>query len=448
MSRNNEELSAEHYIQIAPSRKSRVEAFMSDSMTVNELELAVEHARSFYEKDVPVARTIVLIPVAAHQEAPQISKALTEYASQVTNESFTVLLYLNCPRGFLDSEQVHKTLDAVDEAKAEHPLLDVRISIEEYTEPRIGAIRRDLWNAALVLAHYEGLFDNPEEDVLGINHDIDIEYMSPRYIQRIQKKYIHQQKKFIDIGAPELDLSPRSTLVRHALPPNHPYIARVISWSDFSLNQIRDVGGFEASLVIPFGWYVKSGGFNAKDKTYESGSVTNGTEVACIPGTILKTSPRRYLDRIAEHGLLNIWTDESFTATDSCREPQQVPDITQDQLEEIIFDSLDSYMQSYYIDPVIQRSLQSTLLLSAIEELFNNDEAKPELLEQLKADLEIRLTKSIKLATRALRGIVESDTLADTVEFAYNPIQLAQLHAPLSIKLEEPSLNNYAAANN
>ncbi|MEJ0073405.1 MAG: hypothetical protein WDN27_04995 [Candidatus Saccharibacteria bacterium] len=65
----------------------------------------------------PLAKTVVIIPVAAHQEAAQIPTALAEYGRQRSGVPFTVVLGLNTPDVEAESPAVGRSVDAVETAK-------------------------------------------------------------------------------------------------------------------------------------------------------------------------------------------------------------------------------------------------------------------------------------------------------------------------------------------
>jgi hypothetical protein len=117
---------------------------------------------------------VVIVPVAALQEAKSVPVAIAEYAKQDTNDPFTVVLGLNCPTDKRDSGKVQDTIAAVELAKETYPDLDIRSVFVEYQEPVIGRIRHDLWNgvaAAVIEMPPNTQFGS---HTIGVNHDIDL----------------------------------------------------------------------------------------------------------------------------------------------------------------------------------------------------------------------------------------------------------------------------------
>jgi hypothetical protein len=414
------------YETISPTLKLRVETFITDKIRFHDLARTVKHAGDFTREDVPLARTVVLIPVAAHQEAGQIRQTLGEYAKQVTDEPFSVLLFLNCPTEFEESDGVQQTYDEYLLSVAQYPELDVRFSFQAYDEPKIGKIRSELWNSALILAHHEGLFDDEGKDVIGINHDIDTDYISPNYIRRIQEFYAERSSwsKAVNTHRP---LPPRTTLVRHSYPEDLPNIAKVIFWSNLVEHQVSDRGGFEASLVIPFGWYVTGDGFSRDAATYETRDVLNGSSAPSIPQTIMTTSSRRYVERVGEHGLHNIWEDGSFTANDACRNNENFTDISFERAEEIIFEKLAELIEYCFIGAATNDNASFMKMLEILK--ISEDSPEDDAIEKIAQIYEVRIRRKLKLAEWALRGHIGSTLLADLVASSYEASEVARKFA-------------------
>lgn len=319
-----------------------------------EREIANQHAADFHFEDRPLASTVVLIPIAAHQEAPNIANAALQYANQETDQPFSVLLYPNAPFGTSPSA-TDATLEEIELAKKAHPGLDLRSTpVEYYDKPKIGAIRRNLWNAALLLAHYEGAFDQTGDEVIGINNDIDIVRQSPRNMRRVQKWASNQQRKYNEVDVPNAITPPRNLFVRHAYDPEYPNTARAVFWYDFSYAQLRSKGSYEAGLILPFSFYAHRGGYQADATLVESRSVLNGKKPVVIPGTILETSPRRFAQRLNDTSrLFNIWTNDTFGADDECR-TTKAPDISEAKLKNLVHGSLTRSMD-YFLGKTIDQ---------------------------------------------------------------------------------------------
>ena len=132
-------------------RKNRVEHYLG-SLPATEHDGDSLVADDLHDSDKPLASTLALIPIAAHQESRWIAPTMAEYAKQQTDEPFSVCLFLNAPLDQTNASTVDETVTAVEVAKRQHPQLDIRSSLEFIDEPTIGLVRRRLWNAALMLA--------------------------------------------------------------------------------------------------------------------------------------------------------------------------------------------------------------------------------------------------------------------------------------------------------
>lgn len=165
-----------------PNRRQLVERYIG-TFTDRDRGTADTIAAQLYNPKLPLADCQVLIPVAAHQESTQIQNTLAQYARQLTDQPFSVILSLNSPATEQSNPGINDTLQQIELARATHPNLDLRAALTFYDTPTIGLIRRDLWNGALVASTYSGAYDDPNDDIIGINHDIDAVSISPRYIQ-------------------------------------------------------------------------------------------------------------------------------------------------------------------------------------------------------------------------------------------------------------------------
>jgi hypothetical protein len=292
----------------------------------------------------------VNIPVAAHQDAHLIHAALGEYAKQKNSQPITTILHLNAP----SSEPAaifDEAYDQIERARTDYPHLDIRSMQTQYNEPRIGKIRSDLWKTALKTAVLDGSI-SPTSDVIGYNHDIDIEHLPTNYFAAVEKWYDKRKRGHALVNA-SLDLpAERSIVLPYATTramhgyrfDTHHNSSAVIAWSNL-LTRLND-NSYEAALIFPFSRYAKSGGYQDDDATHETRSITQESRDdlqpinKIIPSLPLVTSPRRYLDRLHYGGIDTIWQEGTFSATDTCREATQSPDITKDQAREYIMESI------------------------------------------------------------------------------------------------------------
>ena len=415
----SESLQLIDYITLAPSHHDRATRYIADCMNSDDLWRAYNITKEFSDPDRPMASTAVLIPVAAAQESGRIGHSLAEYGKQTTDEPFTVFLLLNCPTDQMDSKPVADTYQQIANFKRLYPHLDVRTSLMGVENETIGGLRRDLWNSVLLLAHSEGTFTKTGQDVIGISHDIDTVYMSPRYIERVQKAYdanVDNLAHPTQIGLSNVLLGRRGSRVKHAYPSNYPNISRVLKWVDatYSLSD-PSLAPYEEGMVLPLSWYAHRGGFNSNHATHETRTMSTAGGTKVIPGTVLETSPRRYIERLQEHPVSEVWTTDSFTIADECRTTLPKSDISLERATELIGEQLADDITNLWdkrayngANPVIER-------LALSDDKFTY--------EATKADLQENVTRAarrqMRVIDRILRSVVQIDALADKVAADY-----------------------------
>ena len=419
---NTESHVFERYVDIQPTPNEVVIGYIANNMSVNERERAVDNASKLFNPAKKIAATVALIPVAAHQEADRIVPAMTEYAKQVTSKPFSVVLFLNNPLEMDNSPEIKKTLDACHEVKKIYPELDFRY-FHNYSAGNIGEIRRELWNSVMILAHHDGLFNTSDGDVIGLNHDIDLESLSPKYVARVQDYYLKQQARIDCYGLPQ-KLNPAFTGITHKLPADHPNIAKAVFWSDFMLMQLRKDSGFEASLAVPFSHYIISDGFR-KTSTYESANITRNSPRMSIPNTFGKTSPRRYIERLQNNGLHEIWTNDSFTNNDECRRNTICnEDISEKRLEEIVFESLEFFIERFSL---FAADLDfDKFIIRFATGPKNPNSTQGEIFAYINSQYQKMVSRRLRLAKQALKNNLELPLLAEIVETTYNPRDIAK----------------------
>ena len=396
------------YEQAFPETRDR-HAFVADylaSFDERDLRCAEQIARAIEKPATPLASTLVLIPVAAHQESGNIERSLRLYAEQATEQPFSVILSLNAPANEQNNPHITASIEAVAHAQCHYPQLDVRSALTFYDDPTIGVIRRDLWNGALLQASREGAYaPTSQSEYLGISHDIDTISMSPRYIKRIQAYYAARQRRHDESHLPPLPHSPRSTLVKHAPSPGHPNISRGIYWLDFT-SRYSGVA-YEEGLVLPLSHYAKQGGFSPSSRTHETAQLWNiSTYGHYINGTTMETSPRRLVERLRD-GYHTIWAPNTFGADDTCRNGATHDDITLGALETIIeqkeFLPTLGAMAHHAIDMALRKAGSP---LASID----ND---PELTAFVEAN--VAMNRRFLLAAEVLNRVVDTPRLASKV---------------------------------
>ena len=363
---------------------------------------------------VPLAKTVVIIPVAAHQEAANIGRAVSEYARQIPAAPFTLVLGLNAPFSAFDSKGINATMDAVEKAKRESPALDMRTTLVRYDEPIIGQVRRDLWNGVAVAARHAGHFAGDQE-VIGINHDIDLIRLSKTCIASVQTHYRQRDKRHLITP-----VSPASgTKVKHANSPAHPNTSRAVFWNDFVNRQID--GTYEAGLVIPMSSYAANGGFLKTARTNEVGqlAIVNRSR-KLIRGTDTETSPRRYIAQI-EHDGYDIWSDDRFSAQDECRDQLSFPDISRPRMLDIIVGQLDQNARELRDSATDKAFVDYVLHRVDYETDYTLSSARAEEDTYIAA----RTKKAGSLAALILRRLTASDRLVKQLQKAFDEIESA-----------------------
>ncbi len=372
-------------------------------------------AKDIQKIDTTLARTTALIPIAAHQELHSIEPAIEQYAKQEAREPFSVVLYPNAPFG--EERAADRTIDKIDQMIERFPDLDLRrTELGIHEKETIGSIRRSLWSAALLLGYVEGMFDSSDNrEPLGINHDIDTSFMSPRYMQHIRNHWDRQERRYAEIGVPSYVAMPvQGSLTSHAYDVRYPNSSQATLWYDFAFRQMKDQGSYEAGIITSLTHYAKSGGFQGDAQTHETSNlVKEGDRASVIPGTILKTSSRRFVERLHSHTLADIWSDDSFGAKDKCRDDITPYDISQDRKEEVIVASLDETQMPYIFDPAYRQAINHARLSRLVS---GGDQWK----QEFKSELERRK----KMAVAVLDWYVEAPIAASLVESSYNPARM------------------------
>ncbi len=416
------------FFNYAPHPNERASVYIGDGMTEQDREAAEQIARIFYRPDKPIESTVVLIPVAANQDADHVFPAMREYARQRNCDPFTVCLLFNYP---LDnetdgaSENVEKSTREIARAIDAFPHLDIRAAGAGYSSSStIGEKRGDLWNGAFMAAYVNGKFDEGL-DVIGLNHDIDTMSMSPHYISRVQSYYARKQARALAVGAQHAALPPVGTRVSHAVLPTHPHVGMVTRWIDNTYFQHAGHASYEAGIAIPFSHYAQRGGFNNADVTHETSRFAPANGYMNIAGAQLVTSPRRYIDRVGEHGPQNIWTNDTFGPADSCRTYLR-PDITKEHAEDIIVERM-------------HNDIHDSWLFDNLADIFQDfsDASLAELQSEsfvaaLRERVRERTQRQLAKAERLLRHLVGSEILAamardsvDIAEYSDNQVNIA-----------------------
>lgn len=415
-----------------PTAGELIEAYLSryDSFAPHNNGITERLADDFSQSDQPLANTLVLIPVAAHQEAANIKRAMALYAAQETREPFSVLLYMNHPKD-ADQESISATITAAQRAQADHPGLDLRISHarEIGTETTIGQLRNELWTAAARVGLKDGCFQ-ASRDVIGLNHDIDLISLGRRHIDQVQAYYQDEVelRKRLDIGG----LQPAYTRTRHAWSQPHPNISMFVALNDM-MHLLSD-SGYDASRVFPLSYFARAGGFY--DSNYgEVQIVPTSERIPLIPTSLLETSPRRYLARLALYGPENIWTPakDSFTSSDEYRTATTFTDISQPQLYELVHNGA-NHMHEIILDSIIETINHSTISIERPREA-------QELYDAVTAQIAKISLRKLRPMRRLLGSVLDDHVLASTL------IPVEEDIVALCKQAVKPALRSYAMFN-
>lgn len=388
--------------ELAEYRSHVVDRYL-DQLKGEDFTFAEHIAQELDNPEQPISDTIVIIPVAAHQEASQVANTLYQYSKQKVDRPFTVVLGLNCPNDKASSKEVADTVSAVEEAKQRHPNLDIRTSFVTYEEPVIGRIKRDIWNGVALRAQQDGTISNSTE-VLGINHDIDLVRLGSNYIRNVQNYYQEQDSKTILPDASILSFTRSS----HGSSPDHPNISAAVRWNDFILRKSGQ--GFEAGMIVPLSKYAGLGGIDPTKKIGEILSLFHFMP-PLIPATTMVTSPRRYIDHFEEHGY-EIWRQDNFGANDRCRDKLAKPDVTQDKMLEVVDETLLPFVERIF--PKLKVAAKIEAMSEAAERDVPID--FDEIYARQKVKLVEGLPKTQNTAVYALKRMVGSDVLANKLD--------------------------------
>ena len=315
----------------------------ADSLDAAEALAAEERAHSLLhpqDKFRHLEQYVAIVPVAAHEETPEtVSHAVQQYARQIKSEPFTLVIGLNWPH---DTEQPQRAHALVKHTRAlardMRGTLDMRVLSGQYIDPTIGRIRRDLWNAVLVAGLESGTI-RPGIETVGMNGDIDVVHM-PRWTVAAIQKAMHKELDPHEKGHDYMPAWPRPVPMRHSASPAHPNSSSVMVWSDW-LSRLEHVS-YEASMVISMGRYALHGGIAPDAVSNEVLDIHDAAAAhplgkTYVPTASIVTSGRRYMWRLLEGGLDEIWGEGNFGANSVYRHDiNQFPDISKERQVELI----------------------------------------------------------------------------------------------------------------
>lgn len=314
-----------------------------DGLDASEAPAAEERAHSLLHpggKFRHLEQYVAIVPVAAHEENPEtVTHAVEQYARQTKNKPFTLVLGLNWPDNTEQHQRAH-TLVRHSRALARdmRGRLDMRVLGEQYADPTIGRIRRDLWNAVLVAGLESGTIRQGLETI-GMNGDIDLVHM-PRWTVAAIQKAMHQELDPHEKGYDYMPAWPRPVPMRHSTSPAHPRSSSVMVWHDW-LNRLGHVS-YEASMVISMGRYALHGGIAPDAASNEVLDIRDAAAAhplgrTYVPTASIVTSGRRYIWRLLESGLDEVWGEGSFGVNSVYRHDiNQFPDISKERQIELI----------------------------------------------------------------------------------------------------------------
>lgn len=289
-----------------------------DSLGVTESRVAKSQATELLRQRGPLKDYVAIVPVAAHQEPlANVERTLAQYACQEPRRSFTVLLGLNHPNNERDIERASRLLEQTRDLAGAHNNLDVRVLHTSYEEPRIGRIRRDLWNT-VIMAGLEGGTLDATREMVGMNGDIDLVHMPRHVVASVQKYGDHE----LDRAHHQHVIPPFAVPLRHSTFPEYRRSSAFITWRDY-LMHIAYLE-FEAGMVMSLGRYAACGGISPganRSEMLDTRQADGATMYERKLRTgISVTSGRRLIERLPRATWETAWEEGSFDAYNAYRE--------------------------------------------------------------------------------------------------------------------------------
>jgi|GEM_PF-2608721 len=327
-------------------RRAIVTTFV-EGLAPNEKGRAERQAALLFAQGGYLADTVVVTPVAGHQEQPEtIIHALGEYAKQKDAEPFTIILGVNYPASEKSNPLIARNFVAIEEARSLYPDLDIRATEQSYPgRTAMGRIRRDVWNSAIVLSEQRNEQEGYQE-TFGLNQDIDLITLSPHFMATIRERMANHINLDVlrDFGYWAHGLArPGYTPSKHAYDPRYPNVSHAVMWQEFARQQTGNY--FEAGAIIPFVYYAKHGGIDARQRIDEVNTLIrrgehghiNPVQGTSLHGIYSETDIRRYVNRLHANDFSQIWTWDTFSQFDSFRGDDTFQsDISHDRLEELV----------------------------------------------------------------------------------------------------------------
>jgi len=329
------------------------------------------------ERDVNKLDCVVAIPVAGHQEGPNIYRTLEQFTNQdMPNEQFEIILNVNSPGSTGENtnlteeqlnERVEETLSAIEQFKIDHPAVSVRYYTHSLmgSSPKIGRVRSDLWAAVNEDLQQRGR----NEDIMVISADADIIHLNSSYLSGMVHEFKNTDADIVAAG------------LKWQMIPDLPYDApanRVLRYQTF-LDTIRDyrsghIHTADANTGISLAMYLAAGGYDRGAKLGEMIGVVNrikglrnlgepGRPQADNPvkkvvtrskGSWLKSHSRRLVKAMAlGHSPYDAWDQRviEFGANDSIRSEEMASQMANDQAIQNI-DTWVEDMTAPYIESV------------------------------------------------------------------------------------------------
>ena len=384
-----------------------------DQLPVTERDVATDHANTFMQQGDDFPKSSILIPVAAHQESPEtIAHAISQIAQQKTDQPFALALELNYPYEARESSNIPLARKAVQVAAETHDL-DLRWFEQEFTDPRIGKIRKCLWDTALIAI---GKCGNVPSNAFGVNHDIDLVYMSEHFMQAAQEhvKNLAHSTVMDALFTSKGTIPPAFTHSYHRAPEGFPNVARFIDWNNYTNDVMLTC--HEAGIVLPFWFYAKQGGFDREAVTGETLELMDRDDFSFGPYSSMveyhqqgyqysTTSGRRFVQMLHTNEFSELWKPGSFTPHDAYRSGvDAMSDLSDarvsDLVEKDFYTLVDQVITAYRRNPRLDQSEQACKMFvaSVSKKLMNGitpNAGLPELDAEIRADFEHYLDERI-----------------------------------------------------
>lgn len=294
-------------------------------------------------------RLAVSLPLAADQEMRYIGHTLQQYAAQEIPPPYSLVLFANyLPDA--NRARVGRTLEIVRQFISSNPRVPVGyVTGELKGEVTIANVRKYVGDLALCFLWGKSTL----RDALILNHDADTRWLHPRYLQRMDKKFMSAEGRAAVVHSH----------VRHSRDPSGRLanMDLVNAWNELSstvdiFNQYYDLGvGLSARA------YTAVQGYDVRYLGLETRAVVNaiieGTDPSWLPiqrrapGAELVTSARRPYEKLSQgtHPT-EFWSEQDFEG-EVFFAPTSYRNRSSSGLQDISAEARDRHIRRIVLDP-------------------------------------------------------------------------------------------------